>query len=50
MPQLILAIHKNKKMIFCYKSDFEWLDIGRVDDYELANKIFTNNKKKYIDL
>ncbi len=50
MPQLILSIHKNRKKIFCYSENFEWLDIGRVDDYELANKLFNKNKKNYINL
>jgi len=50
MPELIQSIHKNKKNIFCYKSNFDWLDIGRVDDYEKANILFKENKSKYLNL
>jgi len=31
-----------------YRSDCEWLDIGRVDDYEMAIKVFEQARGKYL--
>ncbi len=48
IPDLILRLKKNKKEISCYKGKYEWLDIGRFDDYEVATKIFKEQKSKYL--
>lgn len=48
MPELILTLQKNSEKIFCYSGDYEWLDIGRVEDYEDAVKLFDSNRSKYL--
>tara|TARA_Y100000991_G_scaffold187870_1_gene153076 strand:- start:94 stop:804 length:711 start_codon:yes stop_codon:yes gene_type:complete len=48
IPDLILRLKKNNKTISCYKGNYDWLDIGRFDDYEMATRIFKENKSKYL--
>ncbi len=48
IPDLVKELLKNKSKILCYKENCDWLDIGRVDDYEEASSIFLRNKKKYL--
>ena len=48
IPNLILRLKENNKEISCYKGKYDWLDIGRVDDYEMATKIFKEQKSKYL--
>jgi NDP-sugar pyrophosphorylase family protein len=48
MPDLILALHKAGEKVLCYSGDYDWLDIGRVDDYERAVQLFEANKDKYL--
>ena len=48
MPELILKLKENNKKISCYKGNFDWVDIGRITDYEEANKIF--EQKRHIFL
>ncbi len=48
IPELFLKLKKNKRVISCFSEKCEWLDIGRVDDYEMATEIFKENKSKYL--
>jgi NDP-mannose synthase len=48
MPDLILALHKSGGKVLCYSGDYDWLDIGRVDDYERAVQCFEANKDVYL--
>lgn len=48
MPDLFLMIIKKGKKVFCFKSDCYWLDIGRIDDYELAQDEFETYKKDFL--
>jgi NDP-mannose synthase len=49
LPDLIkVLIARNAREVNCYKGDFEWLDIGRVDDFEQANTLFCQNREKYL--
>ena len=48
MPDLILELNKKGMSIGCYSGDYEWLDIGRIDDYEKAVELFEKNKEKYL--
>ena len=47
-PDLILALHKAGEKIVCYSGDYDWLDIGRIDDYEQAVGIFEANREFYL--
>ncbi len=48
MPDLVLALHGAGEKIVCYSGDYEWLDIGRMDDYERAVQVFEVNRDKYL--
>ncbi len=48
MPDLILKARDYNKPISCYLADYYWLDIGRVDDYELAVKIFEEKREIFL--
>ncbi len=48
MPDLILALHKAGEKVLCYSGDYDWLDIGRLDDYEHAVTVFEANRGAYL--
>lgn len=48
MPDLILALHRAGEKILCYSGDYDWLDIGRLDDYEQAVTAFEANRDAYL--
>jgi NDP-sugar pyrophosphorylase family protein len=48
MPDLVLALHRAGEKIVCYSGDYDWLDIGRIDDYERAVQLFEANRHKYL--
>ena len=48
MPDLMLALHKSGEKVLCYSGDYDWLDIGRVDDYERAVQLFEANRDAYL--
>ncbi len=48
MPDLILALKSNNKMVACYHQDYYWKDIGRFDDYQQASNDFVNDPKRFL--
>ncbi len=48
--QLMIDGIKKKYKIKGYPHDSYWLDIGRNDDYQVANEDYIKNKKKFIRL
>ena len=44
IPDLVKELITNKSKILCYKETCDWLDIGRVDDYEKASSSNLSNK------
>jgi NDP-sugar pyrophosphorylase family protein len=48
MPDLVLALHKAGQKVLCYSGGYDWLDIGRIDDYETAVQRFEANRKAYL--
>lgn len=48
MPDLIHALHNNKQKVRCYRGNYRWLDIGRVDDFEMANELFEMNREEFL--
>lgn len=48
MPELILALHQAGEKVVCYSGGYDWLDIGRVDDYEQAVALFEANRGDYL--
>jgi len=47
-PELIQRLIEQKEKVVCYPSNDFWLDIGRHDDYEEAQKKFQEMRKKLL--
>jgi NDP-sugar pyrophosphorylase family protein len=47
-PELIQKLVREKKRVACYPSDDFWLDIGRHEDYEEAQKKFRKMRKNLL--
>lgn len=47
-PELIQKLLRKEKRVVCYPSDDFWLDIGRHEDYEEAQKKFQEMRKKLL--
>jgi NDP-sugar pyrophosphorylase family protein len=48
MPQLILDLLADGQRVTTRRHDGFWLDIGRVDDYALANEMFAEDPGRFI--
>lgn len=51
MPDLISNVHQQGGKVVCYREPgCFWLDIGRMDDYALAQKEFQKNRQMFLEL
>ena len=48
MPDLLEAIRHDGKPVHCFKQPCYWLDIGRHDDYALANEVFEARRGEFL--
>jgi NDP-mannose synthase len=48
MPDLILQVHESGGKVCCYREDCYWLDIGRMDDYALAQEHFAEKEEMFL--
>ena len=48
MPELIISLKDDGRRVACYSGNYDWLDIGRVDDYETAVSIFESRRQEYL--
>jgi len=48
MPDLLLRVMKMQQRVYCHSTDCYWLDIGRGDDYEEAQRQFQSNPQKFL--
>ena len=48
LPDLMMRMKQEGEDIYCYPSDCYWLDIGRVDDYQVAQEEFEHNKGQFL--
>lgn len=48
MPDLILDVQRRGGLVNCYREDCFWLDIGRMDDYALAQEEFERNEALFL--
>lgn len=48
IPDLILKLKENNKRIGCYRADYDWLDIGKFDDYERAVITFKEKRSEFL--
>jgi NDP-mannose synthase len=48
-PELVVRLLDSGQKVCAYPSDCLWLDIGRPDDYALAQQLFVSRKHDFID-
>jgi NDP-sugar pyrophosphorylase family protein len=48
MPELLESMRRSGHDIHCYRQECYWLDIGRHDDYELANEVFESRRAAFL--
>jgi NDP-sugar pyrophosphorylase family protein len=48
MPDLLEEMRRDGHDIHCFREACYWLDIGRHDDYELANEIFETRRSQFL--
>ena len=48
IPDLVLRMKCKDENIYCYEPHCYWLDIGRIDDFQMAQGEFIKNKKKFL--
>ena len=49
MPDLVLKVHASGGPVKCYREECRWLDIGRMDDYALAQEEFAQNEEAFLN-
>ncbi len=47
MPDLVKKVHESGGKVACFKDDCYWLDIGRLDDYALAQEHYEKNRELF---
>ena len=48
IPDLMIQLKSKGELVTCYREECDWLDIGCVDDYQLAVDLFEKNKSHFI--
>lgn len=48
IPDLMLRMKAKDEEVYCYKNEFYWLDIGRIEDFQKAQEEFEKNRKKLL--
>jgi NDP-mannose synthase len=47
LPELVMQLLAQKRKVACFESDALWLDIGRRDDYAIAQNVFEQNQDQF---
>jgi NDP-sugar pyrophosphorylase family protein len=50
MPELLESMRLSGHEIHCYRENCYWLDIGRHDDYALANEVFESRRNAFLGI
>lgn len=48
MPDLLEQMRQSGRPVHCYREDCQWLDIGRHDDYDAANRLFDAHRSAFL--
>ncbi len=48
LPDLMLRLVSSGGRVLCYQEPCYWLDIGRVDDYQIATEIFEGRRAEFL--
>ncbi|MBN1787187.1 MAG: NTP transferase domain-containing protein [Sedimentisphaerales bacterium] len=49
IPTLMMNLKNAGKQVLAYRSECQWLDIGRPDDYERAVELFEQSRNEYLE-
>ena len=47
IPTLLMRMCEDHLPVVCYNEPCYWLDIGRIDDYRIANEVFEANRSEF---
>ncbi|MHC4443321.1 MAG: sugar phosphate nucleotidyltransferase [Planctomycetota bacterium] len=48
MPNLFMKVHEAGQKVCCYREDCYWLDVGRMDDYALAQEQYAQKESEFL--
>jgi NDP-sugar pyrophosphorylase family protein len=48
MPDLISEVARSGGVVSCYRTDCYWLDIGRMEDYSLAQQQYASDPERFL--
>ena len=48
MPDLMIRLRDRGEKVACHRQECQWLDIGRVDDYQIATDEFVKRRKEFL--
>ncbi len=48
LPDLMMRMKEEGESIYCHLSNCYWLDIGRVEDYQVAQDEFENHRNEFL--
>lgn len=48
MPELLESMRNSGRVVRAFRQSCEWLDIGRHDDYAMANEIFQSRRSEFL--
>ncbi len=48
LPDLMMQLAQSGQRVVCHQQDCDWLDIGRIDDYQRATDIFESNRSMFL--
>jgi NDP-sugar pyrophosphorylase family protein len=48
LPDLMMALRADGHPVFCYREPCYWLDIGRMDDYQVAIEVFEARRDEFL--
>lgn len=48
MPDLMLALHRAGRQVYCHRTECYWQDIGRFDDYTRASNDFVHDSARFL--
>lgn len=48
MPDLLLRIKNDTNKVCCFKPKMSWFDLGRMDDFAVAQDVYKKNRSKFL--
>jgi NDP-sugar pyrophosphorylase family protein len=48
IPALMVKLTETGRYVNCVRQECEWLDIGRIDDYQIATELFERDRQRFL--